>query len=74
MIEQAREYPIENLINVRRNMAVCPFHNDKQPSLSIKHNRFYCFGCHAKGDVIEFLMRRDGLSFKEAVNFLTEVT
>lgn len=70
MIEQARQYPIESLIKVKRNMAVCLFHDDHKPSMGIKNNRFHCFGCGAKGDVIDFVMKRDGLSFQNAIKFL----
>jgi hypothetical protein len=70
MIEQARQYPIESLIEAKRHMAICSFHDDHQPSMGIKNNRFHCFACGAKGDVIEFVMKRDGLSFKDAVKFL----
>jgi hypothetical protein len=38
----------------RRGMAVCPFHNDKNPSMKVD-NRFHCFGCQADGDVIDFV-------------------
>lgn len=73
MIERAKEFPIENLIEVNRGkVALCPFHDDHNPSMSIKNNRFYCFGCSQKGDVIEFVMRRDGFSFREAVKFLNQ--
>jgi DNA primase len=37
----------------RRGMAVCPFHNDKNPSMKVD-NRFHCFACQADGDVIDF--------------------
>lgn len=42
-----------------KKMRVCPFHADSQPSLSLsdKKNVFNCFGCHAKGDIIEFIRR-----------------
>jgi len=71
MIEQARHYPLENLIEVKRKMAKCPFHDDRHPSMGIKNNRFHCFACGAKGDVIDFVMRRDGLTFREAIACLT---
>ena len=48
---------------VKGNMIKCPFHDDKDPSLSLddKKNVFYCFGCQAKGDVIEFYRKvKDG--------------
>jgi len=70
MIEQARTYPIQNLIDVKRGKAICPFHEDRNPSLGIKYNRYFCFSCGAKGDVIDLLMNRDGLNFIEAVKAL----
>lgn len=49
--------------------ALCPFHQEKTPSFSVNPigQYFYCFGCQAGGDVFEFLMRYEGMSFKEAV-------
>lgn len=46
-------------LKVKRNKIVCPFHNDTDPSLSLNDdlNTFHCFGCHAKGDIIEFYRR-----------------
>jgi hypothetical protein len=71
MIERAKEYPWDQLIEVNRNrMAVCPFHGDKDPSFSIKNNFGYCFGCQWKGDQIKFLMERDGVRFADAVRSL----
>ena len=53
-------------IRVNRNgMAVCPFHNDKNPSMKVDR-RFHCFGCQADGDVIDFVAKLYGLSSKEA--------
>ena len=52
----------------------CPFHEDtKSPSLSITpaENLWQCFGCGAGGDVIDFIRKHDGISFKEAVVQLT---
>ena len=42
-------------------MARCPFHADHNPSMKVD-DRFYCFGCHATGDVIDFTARFFGLS------------
>lgn len=54
-------------IKVNRNgMAVCPFHNDKNPSMKVDR-RFHCFGCQADGDVIDFTAELFGLPVKEAV-------
>ena len=38
----------------RHGMARCPFHEDRSPSLKLNENYYYCFGCHATGDVIDF--------------------
>ena len=59
-------------IKVRRNgMAVCPFHNDKNPSMKLD-KRFHCFGCGADGDVIDFTARLFGLGLKEAAEKLAD--
>ena len=42
-------------------MAVCPFHDDHNPSMKVDEN-FYCFGCGATGDVITFTSRLFGIS------------
>lgn len=53
-------------IPVRRNgMCLCPFHNDKNPSMKVDR-RFHCFGCQADGDVIDFTAKLFGLTVKEA--------
>jgi DNA primase len=78
MIEAARNFPIETLFEeaVRGNMVCCPFHEDKSPSASIRHNRLHCFaGCSPKGgqsswSPISLLMERDGLNFPAAVRRL----
>ena len=44
-----------------RGMAVCPFHDDHNPSMKVDDN-FYCFGCGATGDVITFTSRLFGIS------------
>jgi len=72
MIVRAREYPIDNLIEVGKNMmALCPFHSDKNPSMYVKNNFYYCFGCGASGDVIDLAMKLWGISFPEAVKKLS---
>lgn len=45
----------------RSGMTRCPFHEDHNPSMKVDA-RFYCFGCHASGDVIDFTARLFGLS------------
>ncbi len=52
--------------------APCPFHDEKTPSFAInpERQRFCCFGCGEKGDVITFVQRRHDLNFKEALIYL----
>lgn len=54
----------------RNNMVCCPFHNDRHPSLKLNEDYFYCFGCGAKGDVIDFVARLLGLSAYESAQRL----
>ena len=46
----------------RNGMTCCPFHEDKHPSLKLNEDYFFCFGCGARGDVIDFTARLFGLS------------
>ena len=58
-------------LNVNRNgMACCPFHNDRHPSLKLNEDYFFCFGCGAKGDVIDLVARLFDLSSYEAAQKL----
>ncbi len=54
--------------------ACCPFHNEKSPSFSVSQNKqfYYCFGCGAHGNAIDFLMQYDRLEFPEAVESLAK--
>ncbi len=51
---------------------LCPFHSEKTPSFTVSSTKqiFHCFGCGAGGDVFDFLIRFDGISFPEAVQAL----
>ena len=57
-----------------RYSGLCPFHNEKTPSFSIyaDHQFFKCFGCDAKGDVFNFVMMIEGLTFWEALKKLAD--
>jgi DNA primase len=55
-----------------RWMGPCPFHQETKPSFSVNPEEgfYYCFGCQAAGDVIDFYMRINGLDFREALEQL----
>ena len=54
----------------RNGMACCPFHHDRHPSMKLNADYFFCFGCGAKGDVIDLVARLYDLSGYEAVQKL----
>ena len=67
--EAAERYGIE----VKRGgMVCCPFHDDKNPSMKLNKEYFYCFGCGATGDVIDLASRLYNLSPKEAAEKLAQ--
>lgn len=47
--------------------ALCPFHSDKHPSLTIKNERYKCWACGASGDMFDFVQNLYGDSFMEAI-------
>jgi DNA primase len=67
-------------VNLRRAgenwKGLCPFHAEKTPSFTVspKKGIFYCFGCHAGGDVFGFLMRQERLAFPDVVRMLAQRT
>ncbi len=54
-VKQAAEY-YGCKVN-RGDMICCPFHDDRHPSMKLNRDYFYCFGCGATGDVIDFVAR-----------------
>jgi DNA primase len=56
----------------RRLKGLCPFHADAEPSLVVypKDANYFCFGCGAGGDVIDFVERVNGIGFREAASLL----
>jgi len=56
----------------RNYVGLCPFHTEKTPSFTVSPEKqiFYCFGCGTGGNVFNFLMNHDGLSFFEAAKML----
>ena len=65
--EAAELYGVE--VN-RYGMALCPFHNDRHPSLYVADDHYYCFACGEHGDVIDFAARLFGLPLYEAAQKL----
>ncbi len=57
-----------------RYVSLCPFHNEKTPSFTVHatHQFYKCFGCGAGGDVIQFVMEIENLTFYEALKHLAE--
>ena len=55
----------------RNGMTCCPFHEDRHPSMKLNEDYFFCFGCGASGDVIDFTARLFGISLKDASEKLT---
>lgn len=58
----------------RNHSGLCPFHSEKTPSFSVNQEKqmFYCFGCHAGGNVFTFLMEIESITFMDAVKQLAE--
>lgn len=65
--KQAAEY--YGLKVSRNGMTCCPFHEDRHPSMKVDE-RYYCFGCHETGDVIDFTAKLFGLTPYEAAKKL----
>ena len=57
-----------------RYWGLCPFHGEKTPSFTVNPQRqmYYCFGCHAGGSAITFVMEMEHLEFMDAVKLLAE--
>ncbi len=55
-----------------RFKGLCPFHAEKTPSFHVLTDKgfYYCFGCHAKGDIFDFVIETQGISFSEALMLL----
>ena len=78
-LQKLRDLPIEGVaerlgLTVKHHKALCPFHDDKHPSLSFKvsKNTYRCFVCGASGGTIDLVMRHLGKDFKEACRWLAD--
>lgn len=78
--ELKQRLPISRVISSKVKLArsgpmlkgLCPFHNEKTPSFTVHDHKamYYCFGCHASGDVIRFVTETENIGFNEAVKKL----
>ncbi|MBN2012481.1 DNA primase [candidate division KSB1 bacterium] len=55
-------------------VGLCPFHNEKTPSFNVNPEKqfFNCFGCHKAGDIFNFIIEHEKITFLEAVQFLAD--
>ena len=72
MIQRAKEYPIDRLLEIKKGKALCISHAEKNPSMNCKNNFAYCHACGYTGDVIDIYMRLNNVSFIEAVRRLND--
>ncbi len=69
---------ISSYVSLKRHgnnyTGLCPFHNEKTASFSVnqRDQYFYCFGCHAGGDVFTFLQKYENMTFPEALRYLAD--
>lgn len=58
----------------RNFKALCPFHGEKTPSFTVSPEKqfFHCFGCGASGDIFQFVMKMENLTFPEALEKLAQ--
>ncbi len=74
ILDLVREY----VPSIRRSgtsyKACCPFHQEKTPSFTINPDKglFYCFGCQTGGDIFDFVMKIENMSFNEAARKLAQ--
>ena len=78
-LQKLRDLPIEGVaerlgLTVKHHKALCPFHDDRHPSLSFKvsKNTYRCFVCGASGGTIDLVLRHLGKDFKEACRWLAD--
>ncbi len=76
-LQELSALPIEGVaerlgMNVRRHKALCPFHDDKHPSLAfnIRTNRYRCYVCGVSGGTIDLVMNKMKMGFVEACQWL----
>ncbi len=76
-LQKLRDLPIEGVaerlgLRVERHKCLCPFHDDHNPSLTFKNNKFRCWSCGESGDTIKLAEKMLGASFLEACKWLAD--
>jgi len=77
-VEQVKQFPditmvVRDYVGLKkagRNfVGLCPFHSEKTPSFTVSPEKriFHCFGCHASGDLVSFVMKVENVGFVDAV-------
>ena len=67
---------VSGFVTLRRRgvnmLGLCPFHNEKTPSFTVSPSKgiFKCFGCGKGGNVVNFIMEHESLSYPEALKWL----
>lgn len=75
LVEIVRQYVTLKNAGGGALKGLCPFHDEKSPSFHVRPGRgWHCFGCGEGGDVISFLMKHDGLTFSQTVEYLADRT
>ena len=54
----------------RDHVGLCPFHNERTPSFIVFVDHYYCFGCAAHGDVLDWLVNARRMRFRDAIRYL----
>ncbi|MBC7660640.1 MAG: DNA primase [Chitinophagaceae bacterium] len=63
---------IELKVRGGRHTGLCPFHEERSPSFTVFDDHYFCFGCRATGDAINYIRETQGLSFMETLRYLAE--
>ena len=78
-IEKIKALSVEDVacrlgLSVSRHKALCPFHNDRHPSLTFdqRRNRYRCFVCNASGNPVDLVMKSQGWNFREACQWMAK--
>lgn len=72
IVDLAREHGVDLRRVGDRHVGLCPFHAEKTPSFTISNGLFHCFSCGAGGSAFDFVMRAQGVGFREARTVLAD--